>query len=252
MNSFNNRKRVVIVTGAAQGIGKSISFKFLEKGNYVILVDINEKQLNKTRKEIANVGKDCFSYVLDVSDSVQVKKMVNLVLNKMERIDVLVNNAGIGAFGIIEDVDDTLLERVIAVNFKGAFYLCREIAPIMKKQSYGKIVNVSSITAKRGDNTTSPCYGSSKGALIVLTKSLAKQLGPFGINVNGVAPHAIDTSIMKLWDKNKKKEAAEALPVRRIGRPEDVASAVLFLASDEASYIMGHIINVDGGHFMDS
>jgi 3-oxoacyl-[acyl-carrier protein] reductase len=122
----------------------------------------------------------------------------------------------------------------------------------MKEQRYGKIVNVSPITAKRGDNATVPCYGASKGALIVLTKSLTKELDPFGINVNAVAPHAIDTPMMKAWDEEKKREVTEALPVRRLGTPEDVASAVSYLVSDEASFITGHVINVDGGHFMDS
>jgi 3-oxoacyl-[acyl-carrier protein] reductase len=251
MRNSNEEKRVVIVTGAAQGIGKSITLKLIKQGNIVILIDINKEQLNETEKEMRKLG-ECSSYTLDVSEPVEVKKTVSLILHERGRIDILVNNAGIAAFGSIEDVTDELLDRVLAVNFKGAFYFCREVAPIMKKQHYGKIVNVSSITAKRGDNTTAPCYGASKGALIVLTKSLARQLGPFGINVNAVAPHAIDTPIMKLWDEKKKKEAGEALPVRRIGTVEDVASAVSFLVSDEASFITGQVINVDGGHFMDS
>ncbi|MCD6318509.1 SDR family oxidoreductase, partial [Candidatus Aerophobetes bacterium] len=158
---------------------------------------------------------------------------------------------GITARGSIEEIDNETLDRILTVNFKGTFYCCRAVTPIMKKQRYGKIVNVSSITAKRGDNTTAPCYGASKGAIATLTKSLARQLGPFGINVNAVAPHAIDTPMMKYWDEKKRKEASEALPVRRLGTPEDVAAVVTFLASDDASFITGQIINVDGGHFMD-
>lgn len=244
-------KKVVIVTGAAQGIGKAVARKLLEQGNFVILTDINREQLHETEQEMKKVG-DCSSCVLNVAEPDEVKKTVESILHERGRIDILINNAGIAAFGTIEDVTNELLDKILAVNFKGAFYCCREIAPVMKRQHYGKIVNISSITAKRGDNTTAPCYGASKGALIVLTKSLAKQLGPFGINVNAVAPHAIDTPMMKLWDDKKKKEAGEALPVKRIGTPEDVASAVSFLASDEASFITGHVINVDGGHFMDS
>ena len=245
-------KKVVVVTGAAQGIGKAISLKLLKQGNIVVLTDINKEQLHETEKTLSELGRECSSFALDVSKSLEVKKAVKEIIRERGRIDILVNNAGIAAFCKIEDVTDELLDRMLAVNFKGAFYFCREVAPIMKKQHYGKIINVSSITAKRGDNTTAPCYGASKGALIVLTKSLAKQLGPFGINVNAVAPHAIDTPIMQLWDENKKREAGKSLPVQRIGTPEDVASAVSFLASDEASFITGHVINVDGGHFMDS
>jgi 3-oxoacyl-[acyl-carrier protein] reductase len=245
-------KKVVVVTGAAQGIGKAISLKLLKQGNIVVLTDINKEQLHETEKTLSELGRECSSFALDVSKSLEVKKAVKEIMRERGRIDILVNNAGIAAFCKIEDVTDELLDRMLAVNFKGAFYFCREVAPIMKKQHYGKIINVSSITAKRGDNTTAPCYGASKGALIVLTKSLARQLGPFGINVNAVAPHAIDTPIMQLWDENKKREAGKSLPVQRIGTPEDVASAVSFLASDEASFITGHVINVDGGHFMDS
>lgn len=248
----NENKRVVVVTGAAQGIGKAISLKLLKQGNIVVLTDINEEQLHKTKEKMKEFGRECSSFTLDVSNPSEVKRAVNEILRERGRIDILVNNAGIAAFCKLEDVTDELLDKMLAVNFKGAFYFCREVTPIMKKQHYGKIVNVSSITAKRGDNTTAPCYGASKGALIVLTKSLAKQLGPFGINVNAVAPHAIDTPIMQLWDENKKREAGKSLPVQRIGTPEDVASAVSFLVSDEASFITGHVINVDGGHFMDS
>jgi len=252
VHSGDEGKRVAIVTGSAQGIGKAIALKLIKQGNIVILTDIDNEQLHKTEGEIKKLGGDCSSCILDISNSAEVKKTVDTILCNRGRIDILVNNAGIAAFGKIEDVTDKLLDRMLSVNFKGAFYSCRGVAPIMKKQHYGKVVNVSSITAKRGDNTTAPCYGSSKGALISLTKSLAKQLGPFGINVNAVAPHAIDTTMMKLWDEKKKREAAQALPVQRVGTPEDVASAVSFLVSDEASYITGQVINVDGGHFMDT
>ena len=251
MQPRNKVKRVAVVTGAAQGIGKAITLKLIEQGNIVVLTDVNKEQLHKTEAEMKKFG-ECSSFPLDVSKPAEVKKTVKLILRDRGRIDILINNAGIAAFGKIEDVTDEMLDNVLAVNFKGAFYFCREVAPIMEKQHYGKIVNVSSITAKRGDNTTVPCYGASKGALIVLTKSLAKQLGPLGINVNAVAPHAIETPIMKLWNEKKKNEAGKALPVQRIGTPGDVASTVSFLVSDESSFITGHTINVDGGHFMDS
>ena len=244
-------EKIVLVTGAAQGIGKAVALKFAKGGYRVAIVDINYEKLLETEKEIKNIS-DCLALKLDVSNSSDVKSIVKNIMEKFNRIDVLVNNAGIAAFGGIEDVNDELLDKVLSINFKGAFYLSREIAPIMKKQKYGKIVNVSSITAKRGDHSTAPCYGASKGALIVLTKSLAKELGPYGINVNAVAPHAIITPMMKYWDEKRKKEAADALPVKRLGTPEDVAVAIYFLASDEASFITGHVINVDGGHFMDS
>jgi len=243
-------KKVAIITGAAQGIGKAIALRFAKKGTFVIITDINLEKLREVEKEINKFGK-CSSLKLNVACPDEVNKIVDEIIKKFGRIDILVNNAGITANGSIEQVNNELLDRIIGVNFKGTFYCCRAAVPIMKKQHYGKIVNISSITAKRGDNTTAPCYGASKGAIATLTKSLARQLGPFGINVNAVAPHAIDTPMMKYWDEEKRKKTSESLPVRRLGTPEDVAAAVTFLASDEASFITGQIINVDGGHFMD-
>ncbi|GAH27036.1 unnamed protein product, partial [marine sediment metagenome] len=175
---------------------------------------------------------------------------IDKIVNKLGRVDILVNNAGISFRGSIENVNNEILDRIFAVNFKGTFYSCRAVTPIMKKQKYGKIINISSIEAKRGDHTQAPCYGSSKGAIATLTKSLARYLGPFGINVNAVAPHAIDTPIMKYWDEKRRRKAIEALPIRRMGTPEDVAAVVSFLASDEASFITGQNINIDGGSFM--
>jgi 3-oxoacyl-[acyl-carrier protein] reductase len=135
--------------------------------------------------EIKDEGGEALAVKADVSDSEDVKILINTCLKRFRRLDILINNAGILPFGSIEEISDEDLERVFSVNVFGAFYCCREGAPIMKKQKYGKIVNVSSISGQRGDNTTAPCYGSSRGALSVLTKSLARQHGPYGINVNG-------------------------------------------------------------------
>jgi len=243
-------KKVAIVTGAAQGIGRAIALRLAKEGIFVVVTDINLEKLRESEKEVKKFG-ECLSLKVDVSCPDEVNKTVDEVIKKLGRVDILVNNAGITARGSIEKVDDETLDRILAVNFKGTFYCCRTVVPVMKRQNYGKIVNISSITGKQGDNTTAPCYGASKGAVATLTKSLARQLGPFGINVNAVAPHAIDTPMMKYWDEKKRREASESLPIRRLGTPEDVAAAVAFLASDEAAFITGQIINIDGGHFMD-
>jgi 3-oxoacyl-[acyl-carrier protein] reductase len=243
-------EKVAIVTGAAQGIGRAIALRLAKEGIFVVVTDINLEKLRESEKEVKKLG-ECLSLKVDVSCPDEVNKTVDKVIKKLGRVDILVNNAGITARGSIEKVDDETLDRILAVNFKGTFYCCRTVVPVMKRQNYGKIVNISSITGKQGDNTTVPCYGASKGAVATLTKSLARQLGPFGINVNAVAPHAIDTPMMKYWDEKKRREASESLPVRRLGTPEDVAAAVAFLASDEAAFITGQIINIDGGHFMD-
>lgn len=246
---MKSTKKVVIVTGAAQGIGKAIALRFAKGGFLIVAADINFEKVRDLENEIHKLG-ECRSLNVDVSHPDEVDELVDKAIKEFGRVDVLINNAGITATGSIEQVNDELLDKILGVNFKGTFYCCRAVVPIMKKQNYGKIVNISSITAKRGDNTTVPCYGASKGAIATLTKSLARQLGPFGINVNAVAPHAIDTPMMKYWDEKKRKQASEALPVRRLGTPEDIAAIVTFLASDEASFITGQIINVDGGLFM--
>jgi 3-oxoacyl-[acyl-carrier protein] reductase len=245
--------KTAIVTGSSYGIGKAIAMLFAKHGAGVVInYSKSEEKALKVVSEIESLGSRAIAVKADVSKSIEVKDMVRACVETFGTVDILVNNAGILAFGTIEEIDDEFLEKVIAINFKGTFYCCREIAPIMKKKYYGKIVNISSIAGQRGDHASAPCYGSSKGAMSVLTKSLARQLGPFGINVNAVAPHAIITPMMDYWDEKKREQMRESIPVRRLGTPDDVACAVLFLVSDCASFITGQIINLNGGYLMDS
>lgn len=243
------KNKVVLITGAAQGIGKATALAFAKEGANLVLVDVRE--LSGVKQTVEREKRKVLALQVDVSTSGMVEEMVKATVDEFGRLDILVNNAGVVSRGIIEKITDEELDRVLDINFKGVFYCCRAVIPIMKKQHYGKIVNVSSITAKRGDNTTAPCYGASKGAILTLTRSLARQLGPFGINVNAVAPHAIDTPMMEYWDETKRKAVIESLPVRRMGKPEDMAFAILFLCSDEASFITGETLNINGGYLMD-
>jgi len=245
------KDKVVLITGAAQGIGEATAIAFARERARVALADLNLDGVLQVKEKIDKIGGETLALKVDISNPAMVNEMMKKTVDHFGRLDILVNNAGIIARGIIEDVTDEMLDKVLSVNFKGVFYCCRAAVPIMKKQKYGKIVNVSSITAKRGDNTTAPCYGASKGAILTLTRSLARQLGPFGINVNAVAPHAIDTPMMKYWDEKKRKAVIESLPVRRMGKPEDVAHAILFLSSDEAGFITGETLNLNGGYLMD-
>ncbi len=243
----------VIVTGSSYGIGKSIALLFAEKGARILInYSKSEEKANEVVSEILRKGGTAIAQKANVSKSAEVKKMIGTCLKNFGRIDILVNNAGILPFGQIEEITDETLERVFQVNFFGAFYCSREVVPIMKRQKYGKIINISSIAGQRGDHSTAPCYGPSKGALSVLTKSLARQLGPFGINVNAIAPHAVITPMMDYWDDKKREKMREAIPVRRLGTPRDIAVAALFLVSDEADFITGQIIGVNGGYLMDS
>jgi 3-oxoacyl-[acyl-carrier protein] reductase len=245
--------KTAIVTGSSYGIGKGVAMLLGEEGaNVVVNYSKSKERAQSAVSEITRQGAQALAVKADVSESDEVRKLINACIERFGRLDILVNNAGILPFGGIEEITDEILDRVFRVNFYGTFYCCREAVSIMKKQRYGKIVNISSIAAKQGDNTTAACYGSSKGAQSVLTKSLARQLGPFGINVNAVAPHAIITPMMDYWDQKKRDEMKERIPVRRLGTPRDVAVAVLFLVSDEANFITGQIINVNGGYLMDS
>ena len=153
--------------------------------------------------------------------------------------------------GTIEETTDEIIDKTLDINVKGILYVIRTVTPIMKAQKYGRIVNVASITGKRGDNSTVFVYGASKGAVISLTRSTARQLGPFGITCNAIAPHAVMTEMMRYWDEEKKARMAETIPVKRLGTVQDMSYLMMFLASDEAAFITGETVNINGGYYMD-
>ena len=243
--------RVAIVTGAARGIGKAIALAFLREGAKVAIIDSDKERLETLKKEMGKEGMGVTVIPCDITKSSEVNGNVNQVHKLFGRIDILVNNAGIIRRGTIETVTEEDWDRVIEVNLKGTFNCCKAVAGIMKQQGYGKIINVSSIAGKMGDITSAPGYGPSKAGIDALTKTLARQLAQYGINVNGVAPHAIETEMSAQWSEERRKEIIASIPLGRLGKPEDVANAVLFLASDEASFITGEILDVNGGALMD-
>jgi 3-oxoacyl-[acyl-carrier protein] reductase len=245
------KDRAAIVTGAARGIGKAVSLAFVREGAKVALADVEKAGLEALEEEIQAEGGQAIAVTCDVSSSSEVEQMVSRVQEAFGRIDVLVNNAGIIRRGTIETVTEEDWDRVIAVNLKGPFNCSKAVVEIMKRQGYGKIVNVSSIAGKMGDITSAPGYGPSKAGMDALTKTLARQLAPYGINVNGVAPHAIETEMSAEWPPERRKAIIDAIPLKRLGKPEDVAETVLFLASDAAAFITGEIIDVNGGFLMD-
>jgi 3-oxoacyl-[acyl-carrier protein] reductase len=245
------KDQVAIVTGAAKGIGKAIAVTFLREGAAVVIIDSDKERLEPFRGEIGKDYQKGLTIVCDITKSSDVKEMVARVHKKFGRVDILVNNAGIIRRGTIETVTEEDWDRVIEVNLKGTFNCCKAVVEIMKKQNYGKIVNVSSIAGKLGDITSAPGYGPSKAGVDALTKTLARQLAPHGINVNGVAPHAIETEMSAQWSEERRREIIASIPLGRLGKPEEVAEAVLFLASEEASFITGEILDVNGGALMD-
>ena len=244
--------RVALVTGAGRGIGKAIALAFAREKAHVVINDIYPKdELEKVTREISTSGVRGLAIQADVSQSDQVEKMIGQVEKTFQRLDILINNAGIIRRGTIETVTEEDWDQVIRINLKGTFNCCKAVVAIMKRQRMGKIINVSSVAGKTGDITSAPGYGPSKAAINGLTKTLALQLAQYGINVNAVAPHAIETEMSAEWSEEKRKSIIEAIPLKRLGTPEDVAQAVLFLASDKANFITGEILDVNGGFFMD-
>ncbi len=244
--------RVALVTGAGRGIGKAIALAFAAEKAHVVINDIcSRDELEKVADDISVLEVQSMAIQADVSQSQQVEAMFGQIEKTFQKLDILVNNAGTIRRGTIETVTEEDWDQVISVNLKGTFNCCKAAVAIMKRQRMGKIINVSSIAGKMGDITSAPGYGPSKAAIDALTKTLARQLAQYGINVNAVAPHAIETEMSAQWSEEKRKSIIEAIPLKRLGTPEDVAQAVLFLASDKANFITGEILDVNGGFLMD-
>ena len=252
------KDKVVFVTGAGSGIGRATALGFGGEGAIVAVCDVNLKNAQETADEINAGGKGrAKAYYLDISDSACVKKVMGEVLTTYGKLDVLVNVAGIIFLGKIEDVTDEAWDRVLNVNLKGTFLCCREAAPILKKQGFGCVVNVTAGAAKTGGMNVGANYVASKAGISVLTIHLARQLAPWRIRVNAVSPGPIDTPMLSgdsgggNYTEEKKKNIANATPLG-LGYPVDIANGIMFLADEEhARYITGEILDVDGGLFMD-
>ncbi len=243
--------RVAIVTGAAKGMGFATAVEMARDGAAVVMTDIDAAGLEAAGAQARAAGGRAVTVVCDIQERRQVDALIQRAMKELGRVDILVNNAGLLLPGTIEETTDDIIDRTLNINMKGVLYAIREVTPIMKAQKYGRIVNVSSITGKNGDNSTVFVYGASKGAVISLTRSVARQLGPYGITCNAVAPHAVMTEMMKYWTEEKKQKAADAIPVRRLGTIEDVAHLICFLSSDDSSFINGETVNINGGYYMD-
>lgn len=243
--------RVALVTGAARGIGKAIALALAQEGADVIVTDVDLKRAEEVAEQISSRGRRAKATGVDIARREEVNGLIREALAQSGRIDILVNNAGIIKRGSLEDHSEKDWDKVIAVNLKGTFNCCQVVVPIMKKQGSGKIVNISSVAGKVGDITSAPSYGTSKGGINAFTKSLARELAPYGINVNAVAPHAIETEMSAEWPEEKRREIISQIPLGRLGRPEEVAAAVVFLVSDGADFITGEILDVNGGYLMD-
>jgi len=240
--------QVAIVTGASRGIGRAIAEVFRQAGAKLALVARTPDSLNEVARSLSKESgsAEILALPADVAVESQVNGVVRQTVDAFGRVDILVNNAGLISAGSILKIEPAEWERVIGANLTGAYLFSRAVAPIMERQKRGRIINISSISAQTGGISGGVHYSSSKGGLIAMTKTLARDLAPFGVTVNAIAPGQIDTD-PKLLTAESRQRLISQIPIGRLGLPEDIAHAVLFLASPMASYITGTTLDVNGG-----
>ena len=241
-------QQVALVTGAARGIGREIAYQLARNGAKVVLSDIMP-EVHDTMAHFKTEGFEVSAVTGDVSKMEEAKAAVEYVLKEFGRLDILVNNAGITRDNLLLRMPEEDWDKVIAINLKGTFNLTKSSVKTMIKQRSGKIVNIASVIGQIG-NSGQANYSASKAGVIAFTKSIAKELGSRGIRVNAVAPGFIQSKMTEVLPEEARKNLLGQIPLGRLGLPENVAKAVLFLVSDDADYITGQVLNVDGGMVM--
>jgi 3-oxoacyl-(acyl-carrier-protein) reductase len=243
---MNFNDKTALVTGSGSGIGRSIAMLLAEFGANVVVNDVSQEDADATAQEIEFLGRKSLSVTASVSNREEVQAMFDQIQSRFGGIDILVNNAGITRDGFLMKMSEDQWDQVMEVNLKGVFHCCQCAARMMSDKQYGKIVNIASASAQMG-NIGQVNYAASKGGVISVTKTLAKELAQFNINVNAVAPGFIETPMTAKVPDKVKDHLIRQIPLRRAGTPEDVARAVCFLASDEAAYITGQVLSCNGG-----
>ncbi|HSO67141.1 MAG TPA: SDR family NAD(P)-dependent oxidoreductase [Desulfatirhabdiaceae bacterium] len=241
-----------IVTGGSQGIGTAASLMLAQEGANVCLTYRSHKEeADQVKAQIEAMGRKALAVSCDISSFTQAEAVVRAAMDAFGRVDILVNNAGMNWDGVCWKMTEEQWDRVIEVNLKGYFNFTRHVAPLLKEQKYGKIINVTSINGMRGKFGQTN-YSASKAGIIGYTKAVAKELGAFGVNVNAVAPGLIETAMLKGSDARDKiiDLAMAEIVLKRVGQPEDLANVIAFLASDKARHITGEVIKVDGGQYI--
>lgn len=244
---MNLKGKVALVTGAGRGIGKAIALKLAKCGaDVVVNYNGSADKAAQVVEEIKELGVKAIAYKANIADFEETQTMMKDIVAQFDRIDILVNNAGITKDNLILRMKESEFDDVININLKGTFNCLKHVSKIMLKQKYGRIVNISSISGVNG-TVGQVNYSASKAGVVGMTKTLAKELGSKGITVNAIAPGFICTEMTEVLKDDYKEKILEGIPVKRLGQTEDIANAVAFLVSDEASYITGQTIMVDGG-----
>jgi len=241
-----------LVTGGSQGIGAAASLELAREGaNVCLTYRKHDAEAKKYAEEIREMGRKALAIKCDISSFSEAENVVKTAIDEFGGLDILVNNAGMNWDGVSWKMSEEQWDRVIEVNLKGYFNFTRQVAPIFKNQKYGKIINITSINGMRGKFGQSN-YSASKAGIIGFTKAVAKELGAFSVNVNAVAPGLIETTMLKESDSRDKiiDMAMNEIVLKRVGKPEDLANVVAFLASDKARHVTGEVIKVDGGQYI--
>ncbi|KPJ68223.1 hypothetical protein AMJ44_06895 [candidate division WOR-1 bacterium DG_54_3] len=243
------KDKTALITGAAQGIGKALAQAFAKEGANIAVSDVNLELATQTANEIKGSGVKTIPLKMNVADPTEVEAGVKRAIEELGKIDILVNNAGITKDNLFLRMKKEDWDAVISVNLTGVFNLCKMVSRLMMKERYGRIINIASVAGEMG-NVGQANYSASKAGVVGLTKTLARELAPRGVTVNAIAPGFIQTAMTDRIPEEIKKKILDQIPLGKLGRPEDVAAAALFLASSAADYITGQVIRVNGGIYM--
>ncbi|MBN1436856.1 MAG: 3-oxoacyl-[acyl-carrier-protein] reductase [Sedimentisphaerales bacterium] len=242
-------KRLAIVTGGGRGIGRAIVFALARQGRRVVAIDISQKNLDETKELAAQEGYEVLTEVLDITDSAALTALIEDLAEKFGGVGILVNNAGITRDGLIVAMEDEAFDKVIEINLRAAFIAMRAAAKSMMRNRFGRLISIASVSGVMG-NAGQANYSASKAGLIGMSKTVARELGKRGVTANCVAPGFIVSDMTDVLPDAVKEAAKTMIPMRKFGSIDDVANAVAFLASDEAGYITGQVLCVDGGMAM--
>jgi 3-oxoacyl-[acyl-carrier-protein] reductase len=243
-------RKVVFVTGGSRGIGKAIALKYAQNGYNVIINYVSDKtNVEELQKEFTKLNVECLIEKADVSKSEEVEKIVKKAIEKFNKIDVLVNNAGITRDGLLMRMKEEDFDKVIEINLKGTFLVTKSVIPYMLKKRDGKIINLASVVGVTG-NAGQCNYSASKAGIIGFTKSIAKELASRNIRANAIAPGFIDTDMTSILSDEVKDSINVQIPMKRMGTTQEIANVAYFLGCEESSYITGQVINIDGGMVM--